>query len=295
MYFIASIFLSLMVLNTPVMGNDSIKMKSIPGVLVNFENGIHFDIGESKLNNVTKEELSKLAEALIKNPNQGISIVGHTDSTGTIDLNQSLSENRAKAVAEFLISKNVSAKQLIEISGKNFSEPVADNSTAEGRAENRHADVYIVSSPLAISTVVKNKTTKNQPANATLKKLLDQVLQQSVKTNDNEIEIDGLLVDDTRTKAGKDFYDLFYSSWEAPAAAKNYTITVSEKPFRFISTLITISINDNQVYQAILQPRLDILEEQTKDAIAMTQDYLANYEEIIKQLNGDDLSGSGIY
>lgn len=138
---------------------------------------------------------------------------------------------------------------------------------------------------------------KNKPVPAALMKIVEQVTKQSVKSNGDEIEleIDGLLVDDTKTKSGKDFYDLFYSSWEAPPEAKNYTITVSEKPFRLSYTIIVVSINENLVYQSILQPRQDILETMTGEAISMTQEYLVNYEEIVKQINGDDLSGSGIY
>lgn len=136
---------------------------------------------------------------------------------------------------------------------------------------------------------------KTKPAPQSLKNLLEQVVKKPEKSNDVEIEIDGLLVDDTKTKMGKDFYDLFYGSWQAPPGAKNYTITVSEKPFRLTSTQIVVSINDNSVYQAILQPRQDIVEALAMDAIANTQSYLANYEEIMKQLNGDDMTGSGIF
>lgn len=136
---------------------------------------------------------------------------------------------------------------------------------------------------------------KNKPVPASLKEIVEQVIKQPVKLNGDELEIDGLLVDDTKTKAGKDFYDLFYSGWEVPPAAKNYTITVSEKPFRLSNTIIAVSINENLVYQAILQPRQDIIESIAGEAIYTAQDYLANYEEIMKQINGDDLSGSGIY
>jgi curli production assembly/transport component CsgE len=138
-------------------------------------------------------------------------------------------------------------------------------------------------------------TIKTKPVPESLKKLFEQVVKQPNKSNDYEIEIDGLLVDDTKTKTGKDFYDLFYGSWEAPSGAKNYTITVSEKPFRLTSTQIIVSINENPVYQAILQPRQDIIEALSSDAITTTQSYLANYEEIMKQLNGDDMAGSGIF
>ena len=138
---------------------------------------------------------------------------------------------------------------------------------------------------------------KIKPVPESLKKLFEQVVKQakSTESNEYEIEIDGLLVDDTKTKTGKDFYDLFYTKWEAPKGAKNYTITVSEKPFRLTATLIVVLINDNPVYQSILQPRQDIVEGLSEDAILTTQSYLANYEEIMKQLNGDDMTGSGIY
>lgn len=136
---------------------------------------------------------------------------------------------------------------------------------------------------------------KIKPVPQSLKNLFDQVIKQPEKSNEVEIEIDGLLVDDTKTKMGKDFYDLFYGNWDAPPAAKNYTITVSEKPFRLTSTLIVVSINENPVYQAILQPRQDIVEAMSFEAISTTQSYLVNYEEIMRQLNGEDMTGSGIF
>jgi len=156
----------------------------------------------------------------------------------------------------------------------------------------------ILLSALFCAPSVDQKDSINaKPVPESLKKLLEQVVKQAQapKSNDYEIEMDVLLVDDTKTKTGKDFYDLFYNNWEAPKDAKNYTITVSEKPFRLTSTLIVVSINDNPVYQSILQPRQDIVEGLSEDAILTTQSYLANYEEIMKQLNGDDMTGSGIY
>ena len=150
---------------------------------------------------------------------------------------------------------------------------------------------------LCTPSINKKDSIKSKPVPESLKKLFEQVVKQKqpAKAANYEIEIDGLLVDDTKTKAGKDFYDLFYGSWEAPANAKNFTITVAEKPFRLTTTLIVVSINDNPVYQSILQPRQDIIEGLSVDAILTTQSYLANYEEIMKQLNGDDMAGSGIY
>ncbi|MEI8084816.1 MAG: CsgE family curli-type amyloid fiber assembly protein [Paludibacter sp.] len=261
--------------------------------------GIHFASGVSMLNEVSKEALTKFSDYLNKNPSTKISIIGHTDNVSILETNQKLSEIRAQSVADFLISKNVNVAQLKEIKGKNFTEPLADNATEEGRAVNRRVELMVLPPDTISNSDIsssKEDAIKTKPIPAELKKLLEEVTQQkAIKTNDVEIEVDGLLVDDTKTKSGKDFYDLFYNSWSAPSSAKNYTITISEKPFRLTSTMITVLINDNMVYQAILQPRQDIIESQTEEAVYLTQDYLANYEEIMKQLNGDDMNGSGIY
>jgi curli production assembly/transport component CsgE len=265
-------------------------------VEVKFDSGILFETGEITLNDQSQEALRKLAGILIKNPATKISIIGHTDNNGTLEFNQKLSENRAKAVSDYLISQKVNKMRFKEIAGKNYSEPVASNSTATGRAINRRVELYIVLSTYEMKPLGEKKDSlKMKPVPTSLAKLVEQTTKQHVKSNDLDIEIDGLLVDDTKTKSGKDFYDLFYSEWEAPQNAKNYTITVSEKPFRLTSTLIAVSINDNVVYQAVLQPRQDIIEAQSEEAISTTQDYLANYEEIMKQINGEDLTGSGIY
>lgn len=138
-------------------------------------------------------------------------------------------------------------------------------------------------------------TLKIKEAPASLKKMLEEVVQQKKTAQDYLIEIDGLLVDDSKTKTGKDFYDLFYNGWKAPANARNYTITISEKPFRLNITQIVVLINDNPVYQAVLQPRQEIVESLSEEAISTTQEYLTYYEEIMKQLNGDDMTGSGIF
>lgn len=268
-------------------------------IKVKLDFGLLFEPGESTLNNAMKEELTKLSEILIKNPTSVISIVGHTDNISTFEFNQKLSENRAQVVADFLLAKNVSATQLKEIAGKSYSEPVADNSTWAGRAINRRAEVYILSARNGKDNPghsgLPKDSLKIKRLPASLIKLMEGLIKQTDNSNDVEIEIDGLLVDDTKTKMGKDFYDLFYGNWEAPPGAKNYTITVSEKPFRLTSTMIVVSINENPVYQAILQPRQDIVEALSWEAIANTQSYLANYEEIMKQLNGDDMTGSGIF
>lgn len=142
------------------------------------------------------------------------------------------------------------------------------------------------------------KTTKQlKEAPVELQNLLKRIIQEETEkmTKDADLEIDGLLVDDTKTKSGKDFYDLFYQQWEAPVGIKNYTIFIIEKPFRLTTTMVEIMINETLVYQSFLQPRYDYIETLTVQAVAQTALYLRNYEEIVRELDGNDRSGTGIY
>lgn len=143
------------------------------------------------------------------------------------------------------------------------------------------------------------KTMVNEPQKAPmeLQKLLEDITTEETKkvSRDADIEVDGLLFDETRTKNGRDFYDYFYRDWQAPANAKNYSIYLSEKPYRLTTTMIEIRINETLVFQAFLQPRSDYLEMLAEQAVAQTKIYLENYEALLKQLEGADQSGTGIF
>src|SRR5690606_24825259 len=106
---------------------------------------------------------------------------------------------------------------------------------------------------------------------------------------------DGLIVDETVTKMGRDFYQVFFSHWEAPPQASDFTIKITEKPMVGIGTRIMVEINNQMVAESPLQPRYDIIESIAKQAVVICFDYLKNYEQIQRELSGEDLSGSGIY
>lgn len=110
-----------------------------------------------------------------------------------------------------------------------------------------------------------------------------------------ELEIDGLLIDETRTKAGHDFYDLLFSAWEGPAEAKNYMIRISEKPFRANMTMLEVYVNDELVVNTVLQPRRDLIVELAEGITRSLEEYLVNYSLIILQIENEDQSGTGIY
>jgi len=111
---------------------------------------------------------------------------------------------------------------------------------------------------------------------------------------DVNLEIDGLLIDETKTKSGRDFYEYFYKDWTAPIGAKNYTIYITEKPYRLNNTIIEIKINETLVFQQFLQRRDELVEEMAHNAARQVQQYLLQYEEITKQLGGADMVGDGI-
>ena len=139
-------------------------------------------------------------------------------------------------------------------------------------------------------------TIQLKEAPKSLQKLIEEIKTSEEKAkNGSDLEIDGMLFDETKTKVGKDFYDFFYSKWEAPPNAHNYLIYITEKPFRLTTTEIEVRINEITVFMSFLQPRADLVEQLAEQAVAQTQMYLANYEELMRQLEGDDQAGTGIF
>ena len=110
-----------------------------------------------------------------------------------------------------------------------------------------------------------------------------------------DLEIEGLVVDATTTKVGRDFYDIFFSKWEPDPGLPSLSITVTERPLPNQGSQIIVSTEDNIIFQRFVQPRYDALEENAELAVQLVLNYLNNYEMIQKQLQGDDLAGTGIY
>jgi len=104
---------------------------------------IFFETDKSTLKSESEAELKKLKEFLDKNPNVKIEIGGHTDNQGSHDYNQELSEERAKAVFDYLTKKGISADRL-SYKGYSFDKPIADNEKEAGRAKNRRTEFKII-------------------------------------------------------------------------------------------------------------------------------------------------------
>ncbi len=105
--------------------------------------GALFALNKATLKAAGQAELDQLASDLGKLSSiESISIVGHADSTGAASYNQDLSERRANSVREYLIGKGVDPA-LMSASGMGESQPIADNKTRDGRAQNRRVDIGI--------------------------------------------------------------------------------------------------------------------------------------------------------
>lgn len=102
--------------------------------------GIQFDSGKWDIKSEFYPALDEIFIVLKNTPELKVNIEGHTDSSGSPELNQTLSENRAKAIMEYLINKGIDAKRL---SAKGFgpSNPISTNDTKEGRAQNRRVEL----------------------------------------------------------------------------------------------------------------------------------------------------------
>ncbi len=106
------------------------------------ENMVNFGFDSSNLTSEAKMNLDKLAEVLRNNPDTNINIYGYTDSKGADSYNLSLSDRRAAAVKSYLISKGVNAAAMFTM-GMGEQDPIASNSTDEGRAQNRRVEFAI--------------------------------------------------------------------------------------------------------------------------------------------------------
>jgi outer membrane protein OmpA-like peptidoglycan-associated protein len=107
---------------------------------VNVPSDISFDVGRSALRPALHPVLDKFASGL--DGSMKVMIVGHTDSTGSDAINDPLSVDRAASVRDYLVMRGVSPTR-ISIEGKGSHQPIADNSTAEGRARNRRVEIFL--------------------------------------------------------------------------------------------------------------------------------------------------------
>ncbi|MET0286031.1 MAG: OmpA family protein [Polyangiales bacterium] len=117
------------------------------GMVITLSGGVLFASGKAELLPSAQAKLTEVANALTQNsPDATMVVEGHTDSQGNESFNLDLSTRRAQAVRDYLATHGV-AQDRIRAEGLGFSRPVADNKTAEGRANNRRVEIVVSPAP----------------------------------------------------------------------------------------------------------------------------------------------------
>ncbi len=120
--------------------------KEMRGVVITLTGSVAFRSGKSELLPAAQQKLDQVAEAL-KTDERTILVEGHTDASGAEPFNQALSERRASAVLEYLVSRHV-ARERIRAVGLGSTREVDEDATAEGRANNRRVEIVLEPLPL---------------------------------------------------------------------------------------------------------------------------------------------------
>lgn len=123
-------------LNTILQTQDSAR-----GLIVNMSD-VLFDTGSYTLKPAAREKLAKISGVVLAHPGLKLQIEGHTDSVGTDEYNQQLSENRAAAVRDYLIEQGVPAST-VTARGFGKTQPIASNDSPDGRQKNRRVELVV--------------------------------------------------------------------------------------------------------------------------------------------------------
>ncbi len=109
---------------------------------LNIPNDISFDTGSAAIKPQLRAVLDPFANGLRDDPAARLTIVGHTDSTGSAAVNNPLSVERAQSVRDYLVTRGVAGAR-VETAGRGDREPVAENNTDAGRAKNRRVEIFL--------------------------------------------------------------------------------------------------------------------------------------------------------
>jgi len=127
------------------------------GLIVNMSD-VLFDFGKYTLRQGTREKLAKVSGILLAHPGLRVEVEGHTDSVGSDEFNQRLSEHRASTVRDYLVAQGVPS-DMVTSRGFGKSQPVASNDTSEGRQQNRRVEMVVSGDVIGRQTTTTSNTT----------------------------------------------------------------------------------------------------------------------------------------
>ncbi len=123
----------------------------LQAIKVTFADGILFGFNSTALNTASQVALSNFAGSIVTEPGMDISVYGNTDNVGSHAVNEKVSLERAQAVQNFLLGKGVPAARMIAVQGLAYDNPIADNSTEAGRAQNRRVEIFLTANQHMVS------------------------------------------------------------------------------------------------------------------------------------------------
>ncbi len=130
------------------------------GLIVNMSD-VLFDSGKYTLKPGAREKLAKVSGIILAHPGLNLQIEGHTDSVGSEEYNQRLSEKRANSVRDYLVAQGLPA-DAVSAKGLGKSAPVTTNDTPVGRQQNRRVEMVVSGEPIGV-TVGTNFKGSDQP------------------------------------------------------------------------------------------------------------------------------------
>lgn len=134
------------------------------GLIVNMSD-VLFDFNKYTLKPEAREKLAKVSGILLAYPNLKLQVEGYTDNIGSDEYNQKLSQQRADGVRQYLVSQSVSDTN-ISAEGYGKSDPIADNSSSSGRAQNRRVQLVVSGSAIGVQETTPGAASQSQPPNA---------------------------------------------------------------------------------------------------------------------------------
>ena len=129
--------------------------------------------------------------------------------------------------------------------------------------------------------------------------MLSLVFGSTVLAQGGEVEVDGLIIGQTQTRIGQEFYQNFVTFWEAPPGIKDYNILITEMANPTWGSWIWVEVggfvSKEIVYREILKPRSEEIEKTAQKGVEVVKKYLYHLKEYGEEVSEKDMKGTGIY
>jgi outer membrane protein OmpA-like peptidoglycan-associated protein len=185
-------------------------------------NNVYFELSKSELKQESYTELDKVVAFLNENPNIKIEIGGHTDNTGNDKINDTLSENRAKTVRNYIVSRGIQSDR-IEYKGYGSRKPISTNNTPEDWALNRRVEFIILDKNYVSNVITENvKVEENKNEEVNVKHEENKIEEVNVKKEEVNFKTEENKISKTNGNSEEIIYVTNFESNQIILTARNY-------------------------------------------------------------------------